>query len=106
MIAYGPDNINGIDADDNLIIGCISNYHCTMVVEYAWFRAPIKEGRKASFIVVQEQGSYQCIVKVNDNTETSIAVNVVEVVNPVVDSVQNESGKLINLHQNILHHIY
>ena len=31
----------------------------------------------ACFIVVAEPGSYQCIVKVSDNTQTSTTVNIV-----------------------------
>jgi hypothetical protein len=71
-----------------------------MVVDYAWFRdgLPIKEGRKASFISVQEKGSFQCIVTVNDSTETSTAVKIVEVVDPIKERGQNEnSGKFIIL---------
>ncbi|CAB4020130.1 cyclin-dependent kinase 1-like, partial [Paramuricea clavata] len=94
LIAYGPDLIIGVDGDNNLIIGCISNHHCTMVVDYAWFRdgVPIKEGRKASFIIVQEKGSFQCIVKVNDSTETSTAVKIVEVADPIKERGQNENS--------------
>lgn len=52
-----------------------------MTVEYSWFinGKPIKEGRKASIVFVDQPGQYQCVVKVNGNVEKSATINVVEV---------------------------
>lgn len=88
LIAYGPERVHGVDGDNNLIIACISNYHCTVMVDYAWFRdgLSVKTGRKASFIVAHEPGSYHCVVKVNGNEEISETVKVVNVAGPTLKS--------------------
>jgi hypothetical protein len=57
---------------------------------------PLKRDGRHSFIIVQEKGSFQCIFKVNDNTETSMAVKIVEVIDLIKETGQNEqSVKLI-----------
>ena len=90
LIAYGPDRVHGVDGDNNLIIGCISNHHCTMMVDYTWFRdgLSVKTGRKASLIVAYEPGSYHCVVKVNCKEEISETVKVINVLDPTLKSTK------------------
>ncbi len=83
LIAYGPNDVIGIDEDDKLVLGCFSYYHCDMATEYSWFinGVPVKEERKASLLYAYEPGQYQCVVKINDNVEKSEIVNIVTVKN-------------------------
>lgn len=52
LIAYGPNEVIGIDADDNLVLGCFSHHHCNIATEYSWFinGLPVKEGRIAALL--------------------------------------------------------
>ncbi len=51
LIAHGPDKAIGIDEDNGLVLACFSFYHCTMEIEYAWYRdgVPLKQGRRCTF---------------------------------------------------------
>ena len=51
-----------------------------MEVEYTWLLngTVIKEGRKSFLLYVNEPGTYQCVVKVNDNEQKTVAIEIVE----------------------------
>ena len=42
-----------------MVLGCFSYHHCTMTIEYAWFRKWIT---LQSVVFVDEPGEYHCIV--------------------------------------------
>lgn len=51
-----------------------------MEVEYAWLLngSVIKEGRKSFLVYVNEPGTYQCVVKVNNNEQRTAPIEIVE----------------------------
>ena len=80
LIVHGPDAAVGIDSDNFLVLACFSLYHCTLEVEYAWYKDGelLKQGRKSCILFVTEPGSYHCTVKVNDHEERSAVLNILE----------------------------
>ena len=80
-IAHGPETLVGFDEDNCLLLGCVANLHCSMVVDYSWFLDgnPLREERKTNVLYVHQPGKYQCVVKVNDHVQKSAEISVIEV---------------------------
>jgi hypothetical protein len=104
LIAHGPDKAIGIDEDNCLVLAFFSFYHCTMEVEYAWYRdgVPLKQGRKSCLLFVNEPGQYHCVVKVNDNIKQSEGL-IIEAEMPSVSVDMTKHDEIGNNHSIVTH---
>jgi hypothetical protein len=80
LILHGPDKIYGCDADNNLLIGIVANFHSEIGVTYIWYKNEdvYLSGPFHPVIKVNSTGVYHCKINYGDKVITSSSVKVLE----------------------------